>query len=169
MFTESRKRTEGREYKQSDEDIKRKVARIEELESKNLDELDTSEADEIVKEIFKPQSGRVWLYGRGVTPTTLQGKGLLRKSSVKVPSKCMESLKLSLENEMKEKLEMEKAAMEQKWQSTVALLFKQLVEANPRLNLGPEMYKTLSQIQSHEKSSTQTQDVGENNIGLSEN
>lgn len=119
--------------------------------------MDTSEADELVKEIFKPQSGRVLLYGRGVTPTTLQGKGSLTKSSVKVPSECMESLKLSLENEMEQKLEMEKAAMEKKWQSTVALLFKQLVEANPGLNIGADMFKTLSQIQSQENSSTPTQ------------
>lgn len=69
----------------------------------------------------------------------------------------MESLKLSLENEMEQKLEMEKAAMEKKWQSTVALLFKQLVEANPGLNIGADMFKTLSQIQSQENSSTPTQ------------
>lgn len=127
------------------------------MESKNPDDLEAGEVDEIMKEIFKPQSGRVCLYGRGVTPTTLQMKRSSTKSSVKLPSECMESLKLSLDNEMQQKLEMEKVVLEQKWHNTISLLFKKLVEANPGLKIGADMFETLFQVQSHENAYTRTQ------------
>ncbi|XP_044499440.1 uncharacterized protein LOC123220902 [Mangifera indica] len=108
MYLATRKRKEGRAY-QDDNSIREKIARIEELQSRG----ESGEMlEEVITELGQERPGRVLLMGRGVTPIDLRGKGP-SKDNYKLPEECIESIKSTLEKEVEEKLEAERAIIAQ--------------------------------------------------------
>lgn len=68
--------------------------------------------EEVITELGQERPGRVLLMGRGVTPIDLRGKGP-SKDNYKLPEECIESIKSTLEKEVEEKLEAERAIIAQ--------------------------------------------------------
>ncbi|GAB2290441.1 hypothetical protein Dimus_024720 [Dionaea muscipula] len=96
MFKATRKRVPGRTYKEASEDIQNKIARMEELQSKQTRESreSSSSVDPFVAVMGNECSGRVRLYGRGVAASSL-GKTSTKSNSasVYVPDELLQSIK----------------------------------------------------------------------------
>ncbi|GAB2295586.1 hypothetical protein Dimus_029746 [Dionaea muscipula] len=96
MFKATRKRVPGRTYKEASEDTQNKIARMEELQSQQSRESgeSSSSVDPFVAVMGKERSGRVRLYGRGVTASSL-GKTSTKSNgaSVYVPDELLQSIK----------------------------------------------------------------------------
>ncbi|XP_070031097.1 uncharacterized protein [Nicotiana tomentosiformis] len=73
MFVATRARKPGRLYKDSDENTTSKIAEMEKIETQQS--VDGSQSVDAFSSVMGPEhSGRLRLYGRGVTKTTLKGK-----------------------------------------------------------------------------------------------
>ncbi|XP_075101130.1 uncharacterized protein LOC107781523 isoform X1 [Nicotiana tabacum] len=73
MFVATRSRKPGRAYKHSDENTTSKIAEMEKIETQQS--VDGSQSVDAFSSVMGPEHlGRLRLYGRGVTKTTLKGK-----------------------------------------------------------------------------------------------
>ncbi|GAB2297699.1 hypothetical protein Dimus_031786 [Dionaea muscipula] len=115
MFKATRKRVPGRTYKEASEDIQNKIARMEELQSQQTRESGESSnsVDPFVAVMGKERSGRVRLYGRGVTAFSL-GKTSTKSNgaSVYVLDELLQSIKGDVASRVMVELKRSHAASE---------------------------------------------------------
>ncbi|GAB2295060.1 hypothetical protein Dimus_029242 [Dionaea muscipula] len=110
VFRATRKRVLGRAYKEPIEDTQTKIARMEEIASQQAGEHvegreSSNPVDPFEAVMGKDPKGRLRLYGRGVTASTL-GKVSARSSgaSVYVPEKLLKSIKEDVAAQLRSEL-----------------------------------------------------------------
>nr|XP_009761531.1 PREDICTED: uncharacterized protein LOC104213693 [Nicotiana sylvestris] len=110
VFVATRKRKDRRSYKCSDEDITSKIAEIEEIEAQQNE--NGNESVDAFASVMGPEHlGRLRLYGRGVTRTSLREKvGFFESSSNTTNSLQKTEEKIQ---RMEEKIEEQKATIRQ--------------------------------------------------------
>ncbi|GAB2265757.1 hypothetical protein Dimus_000793, partial [Dionaea muscipula] len=156
VFRATRKRVLGRAYKEPIEDTQTKIARMEEITSQQAGEHveggeSSNPVDPFEAVMGKDTKGRLRLYGRGVTASTL-GKVSTRSSgaSVYVPKELLKSIKedvaaqlrSELRNELKTQDTQEvKDHWETEYCQTMAHQLKQL---HPQLDINAEALRRLA-------------------------
>ncbi|XP_070018422.1 uncharacterized protein LOC107771969 isoform X3 [Nicotiana tabacum] len=110
VFVATRKRKVGRSYKSADEDTTSKIAEMEEIEAQQ--NKNGNESVEAFASVMGPEHpGRLRLYGRGVTRTSLRGKVRCFEPSSNT-SNSIQKLEEKIQR-MEEKIEEHKATIRQ--------------------------------------------------------
>lgn len=119
MFKETSKRKEGRTYKRYDDDSCTKIERMKQFEASQVAGDIESERDAFDEVMDEEHTGRLRLFGRGVSSKGFKGKET--GTSIIVPSEAIESMKADMQKE----LENHKEAMQVQLQADKKSLAKE--------------------------------------------
>ncbi|GAB2293000.1 hypothetical protein Dimus_027223 [Dionaea muscipula] len=172
MFKATRKRVPGRTYKEASEDIQNKIARMEELQSQQTRESgeSSSSVDPFVVVMGKERSGRVRLYGRGVTASSL-GKTSTKSNgaSVYVPDELLQSIKADVAGQVMAELKTEVTRQVKDHYLTefCQTMASQLKQLHPQMDLDAEALKRLGMATQSPGDASSAQNHHQRKFGVS--
>ncbi|GAB2296715.1 hypothetical protein Dimus_038438 [Dionaea muscipula] len=172
MFKATRKRVPGRTYKEASEDIQNKIARMEELQSQQTRESgeSSSSIDPFVAVMGKECSGRVRLYGRGVTASSL-GKTSTKSNgaSVYVPNELLQSIKADVAGQVMAELKTEVTRQVKDHYLTefCQTMASQLKQLHPQMDLDAEALKRLGMATQSPGDASSAQNHHQRKFGVS--